>query len=348
MKNINKMRIIYPAEFNAEKEYLKTFFDYIGILVYDEKIFDSQYIDVWYIHLKTNNDPDGVDIVLNYYTNDVVPVPPYNKRIYLYFDLEKKICDIRTKPVPNSYYLTNYESANLPKKDLRSEVLDLLIDEIWRDDIKNKDAIKLIKECYISKTEDSDLFYILQAIYSYIDVSESYIITSHNEQMENTKQRSEIIETKLWLNDYVIKFFEELWRVKCLLNDNDSPYAIYTTINNEELLLRLYNHLSEYQKRNISYISYNNTPLQIGLDRDITDKIYKLISNCPWFTKTIYMGLSFGIESNNIFEYLLNCCGKSSFPIYYAPVYNSLGYKYKRAGRKYKETVEMFTKKQKN
>lgn len=25
MKNINKMRIIYPAEFNAEKEYLKTF-----------------------------------------------------------------------------------------------------------------------------------------------------------------------------------------------------------------------------------------------------------------------------------------------------------------------------------
>ena len=133
-----------------------------------------------------------------------------------------------------------------------------------------------------------------------------------------------------------------------MLNDNDSPYAIYTTINNEELLLRLYNHLSEYQKRNISYISYNNTPLQIGLDRDITDKIYKLISNCPWFTKTIYMGLSFGIESNNIFEYLLNCCGKSSFPIYYAPVYNSIGYKYKRAGRKYKETVEMFTKKQKN
>ena len=77
MKNINKMRIIYPAEFNAEKEYLKTFFDYIGILVYDEKILNSKYPEFWYKHLKINNDPDGVDIVLNYYTYDTVPVPPY-------------------------------------------------------------------------------------------------------------------------------------------------------------------------------------------------------------------------------------------------------------------------------
>ena len=30
----------------------------------------------YYVHLFDIFDPDGVDIVLNYYTNDVVPVPP--------------------------------------------------------------------------------------------------------------------------------------------------------------------------------------------------------------------------------------------------------------------------------
>lgn len=350
MQNITKMRIIYSAEFNAEKEYLKTFFDYIGILVHDEKILNSQLLDVWYKHLKTNNDLDGVDIVLNYYTADDVPTPLYNKRIYLYFDIEKKICDISNKPLSNPNVLLDDKNMNISKKELRSKALDLLIDEIWQydkkneDSIKNKDTIKLIKECYIPKNEDSDLFYILQAIYSCIYVNESYVINSYNKQLEKNGSINDIIEPKLFLKGYVIKFFEELWKVRCLLNDNDSPYAIYTTINNEKLLFCLYKYLSESQKSKLSYISYNNTPLQIVSDRKIADKIYKLISNCPWFTNAMYMGLSLGVKSEKIYEYLLYCCSESSFPIYYAPVYNFLGNQYLMLGGNYKKSVEMFRK----
>ena len=36
MKNVTKMRIIHSVDSNAEKEYIKTFFNYIGLIVYDE------------------------------------------------------------------------------------------------------------------------------------------------------------------------------------------------------------------------------------------------------------------------------------------------------------------------
>lgn len=344
MQNITKMRIIHSAEFNAEKEYLKTFFDYIGLLVYDEKILDFQYKYLWYEHLKRNNERSGVDIVLNYYTNDNVPVPPYNKRIYLYFDLEKKICDISSKPLPSPKYLLNNKNVDMTKKDLRSKVLDLLIDEIWEDDIENNDAIKLIKECYIPKNEDSDLFYILQAIYSYLDVSDSYIIRAHNSQMEEFGDTRAKIVTSLFLDNYVEKFFSELWRVQCSLKHNNSPYAIYTTINNSNLLLTLYFNLSEYEKKHFPYISHNNTTLQINSDRDISHQIYNLVRNYPWFTKAMLKMIEMGIENQGIYNHLLDCISKSPFPVYYASVYNVLGYKYLNQNRNYKEIVEMFSK----
>ena len=64
MKNITKMRIIHSVDSNAEKEYIKTFFNYVGLLVYDETIFKDDYRE-WSEHLKKVNDNDGVDVVLN-------------------------------------------------------------------------------------------------------------------------------------------------------------------------------------------------------------------------------------------------------------------------------------------
>ena len=42
MKNTTMMSIIYKPEDTPIKEYLKSFFSYIGLVVYDEKIYKNE------------------------------------------------------------------------------------------------------------------------------------------------------------------------------------------------------------------------------------------------------------------------------------------------------------------
>ena len=147
MKNINKMLIIHTEEYNAEAEYIKTFFEFIGILVYDEVIYSNDDI---YTHLEKENDIEGVDIVLNHYANMNSSNYYYHNRLYLYFDLNKHICYVDNEPL---FY--DIDSNNQSKRDNRINALNELINSIWKDDEESKQAILQIREQYVPQNEDN-------------------------------------------------------------------------------------------------------------------------------------------------------------------------------------------------
>lgn len=312
MSSYTKMRIIHDVTSNAEKEYLKTFFNYIGIVVYDEAIYQP---NDWRHHLEKLNDSDGVDIVLNYYGVDYFKCN-YRKRIYLYFDLDNNICEITELPLTNLIDLSEKENTSSTKKDLRIQALNLLINEIWKTDEKNRMAIQNIRNCYVPQNEDKDLFYILQAINSCMTILKSYTI-------EHGNQGDEVKHLPLVLNvDYYVNIMlNELCRMQYLLSEDDSnPYISYVDLYNMELLSRLYPFLSYYVQLSIyrekSFIK--NPTLLDDLFFDIKNKF-------PWFTKLRLRLINYvDFESGDFhraYKKLINDSENSEFPAYYSNLY---------------------------
>lgn len=318
------MRIIHSINSKAEAEYLNTFFKYIGLLVYDEIVNSRNISSSWISHLKKQNDLDGVDIVLNYYSE--TNIPSYRNRIFLYFDLNENICTLSTNPLPPQIKSLN---ANGLKRDTRRETLNVLINKIWENDERNLGTINLIKDYYIPKDEDRDLFYILQEVYATINTFESDIIKNCN--VESQKQ---MIITKLFFNSYIKKIFVELWRMQCLLQNNDNPYIEYAKVNTSRLLQTL----DRYTETSKPFIEFDGKPLKLNSYNDLYNQTTTLFNKYPWFKSTSFMLLEIienmdfkkGViynDLNVIYKYLLDSSKNCNFPAYYSPIYNSLSKK---------------------
>lgn len=265
MQNITKMRIIHSVFKTPEVEYIKCFFNSIGLLISDEMIEKNNDSTK---KLEKNNDSDGIDIVINYFGDDYNP--NNNNRLYLYIDIENKICKIYQYPITKEEYF-KIKILN-SKKETRRELLNILINEIWKNDKNNLDAIQYIKDCYISQTEDNDLFYIIQAINCINDVFSSYIISSQRNRIEK-ENKKEIEAAKknnrvaylenndfdlhVFLFNYEIEIFRKLWEMILSLNNNldnsldNNIHIAYTRIYFEKLFLELYSKLSDMDKKNL-------------------------------------------------------------------------------------------------
>ena len=334
MKNITKMRIIHTEEYNAEAEYLKTFFEFIGILVYDEVIYSN---DTIYTHLKKENDKEGVDIVLNYYSKEY-SINYLQNRLYLYFDLQENICKLENEPLESPFL--NDTSNNPSRKDTRINALNNLINEIWKDDEENLQAILKIKELYVSKTEDNDLFYILQAIYCTNQLfSLDFIKIANMQEEKEAKDKGKPTPscTKYCFNislddDYIKKMFFELWRIICNLKDSDNPYITYTTINAYKLLLILYSYLYNRHKYDLpKLIEYNNQKIELKDISFLYNLTKDLLHQHYWFTKAYFMLIELNEmvdePDDNIFMHLINESKTKKFPAYYSSIYHQYGLK---------------------
>lgn len=339
------MRIIHSVDSNAEKEYIKTFFNYVGLLVYDETIFKDDYRE-WSEHLKKVNDNDGVDVVLNYYGEDYYSYD--SNRIYLYFDIKKKICKISTSPLSSQkdLYLVqtlndllNDGNTNVFKRNTRIKALDLLINEIWKGDVINRISIKKIRECYVPDNEDRDLFYVLQAIDCYKIVFNSIALNDENISTKNIS-----------LSKYVIKMIDELWKMDTLLKANINPYVIYTKINNSSLLLYLYNKLNDIDKN-----LYKEPIFKLDSYDNLYNKTLEFQAKYPWFIgayfKLIWFKKNDLYKNDDVINELLYFSKESLFPAYFSEIYNLIGKKvytlcneiscFKEASKWFKKTLQI-------
>ena len=336
--HITKMRIIHTAEYNAEAEYIKTFFEFIGILVYDEIIYNKE---DWYESLNKHNDYEGVDIVLNYYGSENYYTPYYENRFYLHFCLEEYICKVQDEYL-NDYFASNNDS----KRNTRINVLNELINNIWKNDEESKQSILQIREYYVPQEEDNDLFYNLQAIYctdtllnlSYIkqddEIKKKQIKECEKKGLQlNEFYNKYVLNITSYLSEYIPKMFFELWRIICSLKENDNPYIIYTTINAYKQLLILYSHLYKYEfPKILDIIEYNNQKIEFKNLNQLKELTNNLLCRYPKFTKGLFLKAELNdMEENSnivILKHLINESKTKLFPAYYAAIYQQLGILY--------------------
>lgn len=326
MKLITKMRIIHTIENSPEAEYLKTFFEYIGIMVHDEIVQNEEEI---YNHLKLANDNNGVDIVLNFSPEVLSEVRSIPNRFFMYFSTEEKMCVVS---VDTKAYGKKIELAPaIPsKKETRIRALEFLIDTIWEYDEKNRTQIQKIKDYYVSKDEDRDLFYVLQAkkqidnLFWFTKWYTKYYKpiaqkSSDSVQVGNLLQNIELYE-------YVERMFFELWRMCCLLKNNDNSYARYAKINTDLLLYTLDSSIYETSKSELEKIEFNGLNLQILPHQSIIDSLWDFVKNNLLFESAHVMLSKLAPDfRESTYRYLINKRKNSRFPAYYSSIYCDIG-----------------------
>lgn len=156
----NKIRIIYPTNYAAEKEYIKTFFEFIGIAVIEQRVLSN---NEWYEYLNKLNDEDGVDIILNYFPSEK---EKNDSRIFLYLDLNRASFRESAEPILRSESvcidITDSNEFAIDKRKTRIAVLDFLIETIWKNDKKTILYLNTLRKQYVPDNEDKDFFYFLQ------------------------------------------------------------------------------------------------------------------------------------------------------------------------------------------
>lgn len=327
MKQITKMRIIHTLETSPEAEYLKTFFEYIGIMVHDEIVQNEYAI---YQHLNLANDDGGVDIVLNFSPEVLsrthrIPIP---NRFYVYYSSNKKQCALANS-IDDYRILREMEPYTLPqKKEIRIEVLGLLIDMIWETDEENRVEIQKIKDYYVSKDEDRDLFYILQAkkqIDNLFWVTKILKVMVQKYSNNEPGKKSVFLEN-IEIDEYVERMFLELWRMCCLLKNNDNSYARYAKINTELLLYTLNSYIYIRSKSKLERIEFNGLNLQILPHEFIIDSLADFVENNSLFELAHVMLSKLAPDfRGSIYPYLINKCENSRFPAYYSSIYCDIG-----------------------
>lgn len=343
MQNITKMRIIHSVFKTPEVEYIKCFFNSIGLLISDE--MTEEYNDCSK-KLEKKNDSDGIDIVINYFGDDYNP--NNNNRLYLYIDIESKICEIYKYPITREEY-SEIKTLN-SKKETRRELLNILINEIWKNDENNLNAIQYIKDCYISQTEDNDLFYIIQAINCINDVFSSYIISTQRNYIEK-KNKEEIQAAKknnrdaylenndfdlyVFLFDYEIEIFRKLWKMILSLNsnlDNDldsNIHIAYTRIYFEKLFLELYSKLAYMDKKNLWTHLNDDKDYTIRNIYTLIEESYQILEVYPKFDGIGFLLFDLILMTNrpldNIYNYLRTKSKRTCEPKYYSQIYYKTG-----------------------
>lgn len=309
MKNALKLRIIHSIKDNAEAEYLIEFFRFIGCLVHDEVIaptFRGTLLQEWLKHLETLNEPQGVDIVLNYYHDD-----PYERnvknanteRIYMYFSLDDKRCIVSKKTLRS-----NDGDTSSSKKSARHLALRFLIDEIWKNDSINMESIQNIGAYYTCTNGIGDLFYVLQELKCFSILRATELVRVYYD-IEELKERERIIYQPI--HPYTEKMLSMLYENLSLLQ-GDNPYIFYARINTSLQILALSKLIKNYDKRECVH--------RISIYKLLQD-VETLIGNHEWFITAYELMADIYIYENSPVKSMM--CHKmmsssyTSFPYYY-------------------------------
>lgn len=231
-KNIH---LIYSNDSLVEMEYIKRFLEFIGFQVtifpFDYSTLDSLYNIMNY---SEKNCGKAIEIVLNYFElNDfssnkfLYEIGKCNceyygiERFYLYFNFDCKFFYMNKTPLCKNENID--KDNNITKSELRYNVLNNLIEKLFKNNEIEKESVKEILDCYFKcdnrdfKSND-DMFYLLSA--------------KNNLDVINWSElNNESSLDKIYLNQYIKHIIDRLLELYKITSNKTDYFSLYTNIN---------------------------------------------------------------------------------------------------------------------
>lgn len=324
---INKIRFIYEEKDNPIREYLRVFFEYIGLLTCEERINFNNYKELTNSFSK-ENDEDGFDIIINFSDDNGWKYEHIKNRLYLYVDMENNICGVTELPCSKFIKFLEFLPVEFKnsssKRETRIGILDLLINQIWKNDEENKNAINEIREYYVPNDEDRDLFYLLEAFEFKQLLKNSNVVREYNASPHIRKKIYD--DTYKESSKLFIEFYNEMYKMCCLLNDSPSPYSRYAFINSAQKFTLTYNILDKFffsnEEAMAEYFKLNIKTCYVPVYRsEFLSLINKLIGDNPKFIRARHLLHELSNDKTKYLSRIFEEAEKSNFPEYYSNFY---------------------------
>lgn len=281
MASVNTIRIIRFFEDAAEKEYIREFFRFVGCIVFDSLI--DEWLDArWEQNLQPDSEENGVEVVLNYYGKD-----PYLeeclqrgiRRVYLYFSLKDGVAEIKDNPLNQTQQGFKQPTQPTNKYKTRTDAVDKLIGEIWKDAPADQKALNdiFIRYRNISlptripnQVFNTDLFYLLQA-------KRSLRVLNMGEVLEVPTAKISHIS----LQDYIEKILLGLSNFYRQVDSNESKdiYTTYAKVNAANMIREVERLLFESDKEIIK----NKNQFYLATEEELIQELCAVQEEEPGF-----------------------------------------------------------------
>lgn len=245
MANIQTIRLVYHTAYLSEKEYIKTFLEFIGFQILEEACQSQDELNE---ALRTAAPSYDLDIWLNC---GLFNLGSYDKKIWssnakniivldYFFSKEEESKDFSVRAFSKNSKKDDKTFENVQtKKELRRKVLEKLVEQLWYGDTEKQEEMKFILDLYLKH----NIFVCLQSLTS----------------LSLAKLNSNGIElqpSKFWefcINGFV-NFFNELQPVSQSLK---TVYSLYAYVNVAIICRKLYSPTCRFFDNNRISIIYN-------------------------------------------------------------------------------------------
>lgn len=263
MANIQTIRLVYHTSFLSEKEYIKTFLEFIGFQILEEACQSQDELNE---ALRTAAPSYDVDIWLNC---ELLNINSYDKKVWTseaktvialdyFFTKEKNSKEFSVITFfKKSYILYDKIFENLQtKEEVRRKVLEKLVEQLWYGDTEKQEEMKFILDLYLKH----NIFVCLQSL-------TSLSLAKINSGACGIYLRP----SEFWhfcINGFV-DFFNELQPVSQSLK---TVYALYAFVNTAIICRKLYS---------LTWCSIGNNRISIiyNLCKDSTMPFIKKMKN---------------------------------------------------------------------
>lgn len=309
MEYITKIRLIYSKEDEALKEYIKRFFEFIGIMACEYMIDCEDKFSALMQLKKIPYDETVTDIALNKICHII---SDWNNNKYEEYHLQ-------IKPI---LFTRGWKKQVESKIEYREKILDEIINRIWGEDKLNLKNIQKLRKLYVSSTENRDLFLILYGISIAYEneklykkmVAEDKASVVGNIAEAKSKEEEEFINfmcASPVLNPYT-SFIEDKFNelstaynslyneYKKLVLSKEIPPSAYCEFALLNIQRKLYDILKLYEK-SIDIVN-NNTEIKVSLDtadiipfNEFIPYIYQFINKYRTFDSAKYLLISLNV-----------------------------------------------------
>lgn len=230
MANIQTIRLVYHTSFLSEKEYIKTFLEFIGFQILEEACQSQDELNE---ALRTAAPSYDLDIWLNC---GLFNLGSYDKKIWssnakniivldYFFSKEEESKDFSVGAFSKNSKKDDKTFENVQtKKELRRKVLEKLVEQLWYGDVENQEEMQFILDLYL----EHNIFVCLQSLTS-LSIA----------KLDSNAFGIDLRPSEFWefcINGFV-DFFNELQPVSQSLK---TVYAIYAFVNTAIICQKLY------------------------------------------------------------------------------------------------------------
>ena len=263
MANFQTIRLVYHTFFLSEKEYIKTFLEFIGFQILEEACQSQDELNK---ALRTAAPSYDVDIWLNC---ELFNIGSYVKKVWTseaktvialdyFFTKEKNSKEFSVITFfKNSDIIYDKIFENLQtKEEVRRKVLEKLVEQLWYGDTEKQEEMKFILDLYLKH----NIFVCLQSLTS-LSLA----------KMNSGELGIYLRPSEFWhfcINGFV-DFFNELQPVSQSLK---TVYALYAFVNTAIICRKLYS---------LTWCSFDNNRISIiyNLCKDSTMPFIKKMKN---------------------------------------------------------------------